>query len=212
VFHGCALNVPTVIPVRTAGVPAFVGDRQGRAMGEGGGWSRPVNRPISGCPREDKTASPSREPDEAIMCRQVHYDKSRGCEPRILLGGAGDGTRTRDALLGRHRAVSSRRNNSPRLMQRRFSSPVARSHPQNREQGYRARTEPGSSILDRRHLVQRASWKSVEGFGAIATSLPPFQRSLAEFACSISARAEMHRTFLPEGCCMREIGQRCVGA
>ena len=35
------------------------------------------------------------------QCRQRPYAATRGDEPRNSLGGAGDGTRTRDALLGR---------------------------------------------------------------------------------------------------------------
>ena len=51
--------------------------------------------------RRAKKASPSGEPGEANSCRQVHYEKIGGHKPGIQAAGAGDGTRTRDALLGR---------------------------------------------------------------------------------------------------------------
>ncbi len=51
--------------------------------------------------RRAKKASPSEGPGEAFSCRQVHYEKSRGRKPGKIRLGAGDGTRTRDALLGR---------------------------------------------------------------------------------------------------------------
>jgi hypothetical protein len=91
--------------------------------------------------------------------RRINLGKSRA--------GAGDGTRTRDALLGRHRAVSNRLDNTPRLAQSRFSCPLTCRHPHNRGQGYRERTEPGGSILDLGHLVQCPLAEVSSSFGAI---------------------------------------------
>jgi hypothetical protein len=64
-------------------------------------------------------------------------------------------------------------------MQTRFSSPVTRRHPDNRGQGYRERTEPGSSISDR-WLGRNAYFTQFcASLYAMLANVAPFLESLA---------------------------------